>query len=97
MVFRLMYNSLKDVGYRDKKSYRTAARAKVVEQASSKLMNEIEPTMGHAVENPLMAQRIADGNAPRIPMYRETKANPLPCENRKPLYKSMRLGACREF
>ncbi|KAI0394287.1 hypothetical protein F5Y17DRAFT_466372 [Xylariaceae sp. FL0594] len=88
---------LKDVDCKDKESYRNAPRAKSTDKASTQLMEKTEPIMGRAVENLLMVQRIAQEKAPCMPMYRKTKANPLPRENRKPWYKEMRLGACRQF
>jgi hypothetical protein len=60
-------------------------------------MSEIEPIMGRDVEDFLMAQRIGQGRVPRIPMRSVSKDNPLPIENRKSWYKTMRVDSCRKF
>ncbi|KAI1264948.1 hypothetical protein F5Y18DRAFT_436380 [Xylariaceae sp. FL1019] len=95
--FRARVWQMKDIHYRDKKSYNQAARAKCVDQASEHKMTEIEPKMGRGVQNFLMALSIQEGQAPPIPMFHVTKKNPRPTENRKNWYKDLRTEACRRF
>ena len=76
---------------------RKAARAERVDKLSHVKMNTIEPPMGRAVENILMARRIHNGNAPKMPMHCPTATSQQLSENRKKWYKEMRGDACRDF
>ena len=95
--FAVRIMMLRDVSYKDKGSYSKTARAKRVDKLSYVKMTAIEPPMGRAVENLLMAQRIHHGKAPKMPMHRQTKSRPEPSENRKSWYRAMRHDACRAF
>ena len=88
---------LKDVLVSDPKSYRQTERAKMTEAQSDAAMAEIEPDMGRAVENFMMAEAINSGKTPSIPQHYRTEKRPNGGENRKRWYKQMRLEANRSF
>ena len=95
--FSMRIMMMRDVSYRDKDSYKKSFRAKRVHNLSQAKMSAIEPPMGRATENLLMAQRIHRGEAPKIPMHRQTPSKPEASENRKSWYRVMRHDACRTF
>ena len=88
---------MRDISYKDKDYYKKSSRAKRVDNLSHIKMSAIEPPMGRAAENLLMAQRIQRGEAPRIPFHRQTPSRPEPSENRKSWYRAMRHDAYRAF
>ena len=88
---------MKDVLVSDSKSYRQSERAKKTALQTDAEMARIEPDMGRAVENFMMAEVINNGNAPKMPQYYATKKRPQGGDNRKKWYKQMRLETNKAF
>lgn len=89
LSFRVI--QLKDVSYKDAKSYRQTRRAKEVEERTAREMRAIELPMGRDTENLLMAKRMSRGEAPTIPSHHSGG------DNKKSWYKTMRDESNREF
>lgn len=74
---------MKDVLVSDAKSYRRAERARMTALQTDAAMARIEPEMGRAVENFMMAEVINNGSAPKMPQYYATNKRPHGGDNRK--------------
>ncbi|CAJ2509056.1 Uu.00g140820.m01.CDS01 [Anthostomella pinea] len=96
-TFGVRLIKLHDVSFKDKASYKKAARSKQVEKLSKAKMADKEPPMGCIVEDFLMAQRLSRGEAPTMPMHRPSTENPQGAENCKKWYSEMRRESCRTF
>ncbi|RYP72174.1 hypothetical protein DL770_008004 [Monosporascus sp. CRB-9-2] len=87
---------LKDVDYTDSKSYYNSIRATTLERKASAKMDRIEPPMGRAVENLLIAKVLRGEH--QIASYRMSNERPSePGRKRNRWYKKLRAETTRVF